>query len=155
MPVELRSTQRRIRVDLRRVKQAAEKLLKGLKREQMVLSVLLTGDREMAQLHERWMADPSPTDVLSFPQDPQRRRPPEAASGASLRRTPPILGDIAISVETAARRAPRDPMKEIEKYLIHGALHLVGHDHARPREKMAMRAEARRLRRLITPRRVS
>ncbi len=67
MPFELRCAQRRIRVDLRRVKQVAEKLLEGVQREKMVLSVLLTDDQEMAALHERWMGDPSPTDVLSFP----------------------------------------------------------------------------------------
>ncbi len=142
MPVELRNAQRRIRVDVRRVKRVAEKLLEGLRREKMVLSLLLTGDRQMATLHERWMGDPSPTDVLSFPMKAVRPEPVEG-------QRPRLLGDIAISVEMAARRHPRDPMKEIEKYLIHGILHLVGHDHVRAVDHKKMSAEARRLSRLI------
>jgi len=100
---------------------------------------LLTDDQEMAELHERWMGDPSPTDVLSFP----------ARAKVPFPGVVPFLGDIAISVETAARRAPGDPIKEIEKYLVHGVLHLVGHNHAKMAEKKKMWAEARRLRRLI------
>ena len=141
MPVELRSAQRRIRVDLRRVKQVAEKLLEGVHREKMVVSVLLTDDQEMAALHERWMDDPSPSDVLSFPA--------EEKGTLHFGTHHLFLGDIAISAETAARRSPGDPMKEIEKYLVHGVLHLVGHDHAKAEEKKKMWAEARRLRRLI------
>ncbi len=151
MPVELSSARRRIRVDLRRVKRVAERLLEGVQREKMVLSVLLTDDQEMAALHERWMGDPSPTDVLSFGgvTAGARLKKSEQVFSPAPAVTPPVLGDIAISVETAARRSPGDPMKEIEKYLVHGVLHLVGHDHAKAREKKTMWAEARRLRRLI------
>ncbi len=128
MPVELRNEQRVIRVDTRSLKRHAEKFLDVLGCGDAYLSILLTDDRRMAQLHERWMGDPDPTDVLSFSGDDKT-----------------VLGDIAISVETAARRSPRAFMREITRYLIHGTLHLVGHDHATKKEKERMNQAARRL----------
>lgn len=102
-------------------------MLEAIGRPEATLSVLLTDDREMAQLHERWMGEAGPTDVLSFPMGD------------------PLLGDIAISVETAARRRPRDVEGEVTRALIHGLLHLIGHDHARKPDKDRMDREARRL----------
>ena len=136
MPVELRNNQRR-KVDIRRLKKISQVLLDEVGQGHRVLSVLLTDDAEMADLHERWMGDPAPTDVLSFP-----------AEGVGPAEEG-LLGDIAISVETAARRSPRNLMKEIESYLVHGVLHLTGHDHARAAEKKRMWAEARRLKQRI------
>ena len=59
-----------------------------------------------------------------------------------------LLGDIVISVDTAKRQAadydaPLD--REVQRLLIHGVLHLLGHDHIEPRERAAMEAEERRL----------
>ena len=127
MPVHLRNEQRR-RLNLRRFKKEGEKLLEALGLEDQVLSILLTDDRRITQLHERWMEEPGPTDVLSFPM---------GSSG--------ILGDIAISVETAARRRPRAVEQETERYLIHGLLHLAGHDHVRKEDRLRMERLAHRL----------
>jgi probable rRNA maturation factor len=59
-----------------------------------------------------------------------------------------MLGDIVISVDTArAQAAAYDaPLeREIERLLIHGVLHLCGHDHERPDERRRMEREERRL----------
>jgi len=66
--------------------------------------------------------------VLSFP----AHHPP--GSG-------PDLGDLAISLDTARRRASRAGRSlgdEVDRYLVHGLLHLVGHDHLRPADARAM-----------------
>ncbi len=132
MPVEVRHGQHRVRLDTRRLRKVAHALLKALGKEEASLSILLTDDRKMAQLHERWMGESGPTDVLSFPQGENRQ-----------------LGDIAISVETAARRAPEDVATEINRYLVHGLLHLMGQDHLRKRDRRRMNQEAKRLHRYL------
>lgn len=90
----------------------------------------------MIEIHQRWMGDAAPADVLSFPMGP-------AAKGG-----PEILGDIVVSVETAARRAPKNVTEEILRYLTHGLLHLAGHDHVRLSDRRRMNRESRRLRRI-------
>lgn len=133
MPVELRNAQRRFRVDTGRLRRRAEALLAALNRPEAVLSILLTDDRGIAELHERWMAEKGPTDVLSFPMAETQ-----------------MLGDVVISVETALRRRREDPLREMTRYLIHGLLHLIGHDHVRQGERRRFEREARRLQRIMS-----
>ncbi len=128
MPVELRNEQLRVRIDGRRLQRQAELLLAAVGRADSVLSILVTDDRRIAPLHERWMGEPGPTDVMSFPMEEAR-----------------ILGDIVISAETAARRRPKDPHGEMLRYLVHGLLHLTGQDHTTARERLRMDRKARLL----------
>ena len=128
MPVELSNDQRDVRLDTRRLKRQAEFLLAAVGEREAVLSILLTDDRRMARLHERWMGEEGPTDVMSFPMS-------EAG----------ILGDIVISAETAARRRPKDPEREVLRYLVHGVLHLAGYDHRGQAQRLRMNRRARLL----------
>ncbi len=137
MPVELRNAQRQVRLDARRLERVAERLLKAMKREQCNLSILLTDDRRMAEIHGLWMGDFKPTDVLSFPSDP--------FDSIGI---PRVLGDVVISVETASRRAPDRVMEETTRCLIHGLLHLIGYDHATQLQQQRMWRKARLLQRL-------
>lgn len=118
------------------MKKIGQGLLTAVQHSDAVLSVLLTDDRAMAQLHGRWMGEPTPTDVLSFSMG-------EVAYGSAE-----ILGDIAISVETAMRRNPKNPSGEVLDYLIHGLLHLVGFDHLRGADRRRMNGQARRLKKI-------
>ncbi|MBI3322739.1 MAG: rRNA maturation RNase YbeY [Candidatus Omnitrophica bacterium] len=127
MPVELRAGGR-VRLDLKRIRERAEFLLERVGRGEQVLSVLLTDDREMARIHERWTGEAGPTDVLSFPMEEQG-----------------ILGDIVISAETAARRSRGKSEREVLRCLVHGVLHLTGHDHRTKAQKARMDRVARRL----------
>jgi len=81
------------------------------------LSVSFVTSAEMAELHERYMDEPGPTDVLSFPQDDET--PPGG---------PRLLGDVVICPEVAAAQNP-DPAAEQRLLLVHGILHLLGYDH--------------------------
>ncbi len=99
------------------------------------LSILLVDETTMADYHERFMDLPGPTDVMSFPMDElQSPRDDEE---------PPMgmLGDIVLCPQVTARQAAengREPDAEAEYLLIHGLLHLLGHDHAEPDEKAEM-----------------
>lgn len=99
------------------------------------LSILLVDVDTMAAYHRQFMNLPGPTDVMSFPMDELR----EPADGED----PPqgLLGDIVICPAFTSAQAPengRTNQEEIEYLLIHGLLHLLGHDHAEPEEKAVM-----------------
>ena len=118
-------------IDVRRLKNTARKLLRSAGKATGELSVLLTGDAQVRELNRKHRGKDTATDVLSFP------------SGS-----PPLLGDIAISVDTARRQAAQYDatlQNEVNRLLIHGLLHLLGHDHIEPAERAAMEAEERRL----------
>jgi probable rRNA maturation factor len=86
------------------------------------LSILLLDDEGIRELNRTHLKRNRPTDVISFPQDEVVRRP-----GGSR-----LLGDVAISLETAQRQAGQSgkPLKEECAFLlIHGILHLLGYDH--------------------------
>ena len=94
------------------------------------LSVVLTDSRRLRKLNREYLGIDAPTDVLSFPaseSDPE--------TGARY------IGDILISVPYAAKGARKagHPLEaELQLLVVHGVLHLLGHDHAKPREKARM-----------------
>jgi len=120
------------------VRRRARRFLLALRLQGCELSVSLVGDRAIRRLNRTWRAKDKPTDVLSFPAGDAPRGSPG----------PRPLGDVIISLDTAARRAREEarPLEaEVARYLAHGLLHLVGHDHQRPRDARRMAAEEARL----------
>jgi len=102
---------------------------------QAELSLVLIDEVSMAALHEQWMDESGPTDVLSFPMD--ELRPPDDDAVAE----PGLLGDVVICPAVAARQAEaagHDLRDEIGILLTHGILHLLGYDHAEPDEERLM-----------------
>jgi probable rRNA maturation factor len=92
------------------------------------LSLLLTGDDEIARFNAQYRAMPKATDVLSF-------SPPAGPAGAGL------LGDLVISMETVARRCGNSRARMRDEFLLlycHGLLHLLGYDHATSPERRIM-----------------
>ena len=108
------------------------------------LSVLLVDEPAMAELHERWMGEPGPTDVLSFPMDELRPPSPvsaQAGPGDEPGTEPGLLGDVVLCPEVAAtqaRKAGHPAQEELELLTVHGILHLLGYDHAEPAEHAEM-----------------
>ena len=104
----------------------------------------------MRELNREHRQKDQPTDVLSFPlYEPEaferngRTRPQAVTQANEL-----MLGDIVISVDTAREQAAAydAPLgREIERLLIHGVLHLCGHDHEKAGERRVMEREERRL----------
>ena len=99
------------------------------------LSIMLVEVDVMAELHVRWMDEPGPTDVLSFPMD-------ELRPGREGDVTPPgLLGDIVLCPEVAAQQARVAGHSTAEELLLlatHGILHLLGYDHAETAEEKEM-----------------
>ena len=123
-------------VDTERLVQLATFALDSLRiHPQAELSILLVDTDTMSAYHEKFMGEPGPTDVLSFPMD-ELRAPEDDEE-------PPVglLGDIVLCPDvTAAQAAENDrtPEQESDYLLVHGLLHLLGHDHAQPAEKKVM-----------------
>ncbi len=109
---------------------------------QTELSILLVTTDVMSELHEQWMDEPGPTDVLSFPMD-------ELRPGSDIEPTPAgLLGDVVLCPEVAAAQAVRAGHSTVEELLLlttHGILHLLGFDHAEPDEEKEMFELQRRL----------
>jgi probable rRNA maturation factor len=111
------------------------------------LSILLVDTPTIADLNQRWMGEEGPTDVLAFPMDELRPPPPGSdrtdRTGSMGGDSGPVtvLGDVVLCPEVAARqaRAARRPVTdELEMLCTHGILHLLGFDHAEPREHATM-----------------
>lgn len=134
-------------LDPRTVRRTAERMLRELSLEDAELSILLTNDRQIRDLNREHRGKDKPTDVLAFPLDLEER--PKRGRRAQPRgHTPPLLGDVVISLETALRQAQsrrRELFAEVRFLLAHGILHLIGYDHATVAEKRVMDRETRRL----------
>jgi rRNA maturation RNase YbeY len=110
----------------------------ALDHESSELSVVLVDDAEIAQLNLQYRDKSGATDVLSF----------SLVEGDHSDHRGQLLGDVVISVETAAAQARerhRGLDEEVARLLIHGVLHLLGHDHMEAEERRRMWAEQRRL----------
>jgi probable rRNA maturation factor len=101
-----------------------------------VVDITLTDDRAQQSLNRTWRGNDSPTNVLAFPAaDPTTRLP----AGAPL-----LLGDVVLAFETVRREAAEQhkPLANHLRHLVvHGVLHLLGHDHVRLADAAAMEAE--------------
>jgi probable rRNA maturation factor len=123
-------------LDLDRVQSLAIHVRDELKlHPQVDIGVIFVDEAAMTELHIKWMDEPGPTDVLSFPMD-------ELRPGSDLLPSPEgILGDIVVCPQVAAEQAVKaghSTMEEILLLVTHGMLHLVGFDHAEPEEEKEM-----------------
>ena len=113
------------------VEAAVQKALKHQAAQENVdVTIVLTDDDQLHELNRQWMDVDAPTDVLSFPSE---EIDPESGNR--------YLGDILISVERAAEQARASGHSveaEAQLLVVHGVLHLMGHDHAQPDEKERM-----------------
>ena len=99
------------------------------------LSVVLTDNRRLRKLNRDYLGIDAPTDVLSFPASESDGSEIDPETGARY------IGDILISVPYArngARQAGNSLEAELQLLVVHGVLHLLGHDHAKPKEKSKM-----------------
>jgi probable rRNA maturation factor len=124
----------RVFISNRQAQPLKEEALLALARETLIaeglveaeLSISFVEDSEIEDLHLRYMHEPGPTDVLSFPLD--------GVDGAGIR----VLGDVVIAPAVAGRNNPGDPDGELRLLLVHGILHLLGYDHDDAAEKDEM-----------------
>lgn len=133
--IHYRNAVRSSGVDGRALVATAERLLVAAGERGSSLSVTLVGDDAMRGLNREHRGKDNTTDVLSF--------------GAGVAAGPErLLGDVVISVDRArAQAADYDAplQRELYRLLIHGLLHVLGHDHGAPAERRVMKREERRL----------
>ncbi len=114
------------------VQQAVEAALAYGGRVGAEISVVFVDDAAIAKLHDRWLGDSAPTDVMSFDLGADPSGP---------------AGELYVSAERALEEATArglEPAREAALYVVHGTLHLCGFDDHAPRERARMRvAEAR------------
>jgi probable rRNA maturation factor len=117
----------------------AERILSDLGCHECELSIVLLDDDEMQRLNREYLARDHPTNVIAFPM----------REGADRQLHPALLGDVVISTETAQREAHERGVTEEEELallLVHGVLHLLGHDHEdAPEEAAQMEAKEREI----------
>lgn len=135
MSIEI-SNESAVEIDLDRVQALAIHVRDELKLHPMVdVGIIFVDEEPMTELHIKWMDEPGPTDVLSFPMD-------ELRPGSDLVPSPEgVLGDIVICPQVAAKQAEAAGHETINEVLLlatHGMLHLVGFDHAEPEEEKEM-----------------
>ena len=117
-------------IDQTQVNHVIEHILADKELENQQLHILFVNDEDSSDLHQEHFNNPTPTDVMSFPdgsEDPE--------TGLSH------LGDLAVGVDVAARIAEIRSVKieeEIILYIVHGLLHLLGYDDIVPEERAEM-----------------
>ena len=132
----------RFALDLRTLRSRAGWVLQELGHAKSELSLALVDDDEITQSNSQHRGKSRPTDVLSF----------SLVEGEHHEYRGKMLGDVVISVDTAARQARsahRALHDELTRLLVHGILHLLGWDHEKLEEARRMQAEERRLWRAI------
>ncbi|PJC47269.1 MAG: rRNA maturation RNase YbeY, partial [Candidatus Omnitrophica bacterium CG_4_9_14_0_2_um_filter_42_8] len=119
MKVDIQNLQSIAKINKDKIMECADLVLKAMGESKAELSLVLVNDMYIRNLNWKYRRKDSATDVLAFPMRDSRR-----LSGV-------ILGDVVISVETAAKEAKKrkkDLQGELDLYFVHGILHLLGYD---------------------------
>ena len=113
--IEVVNRQRRVKIDTGVWADFATKALDAIGKRNSSATIAFVSDKSIRKLNQQFRSIDKATDVLSFPAD-------EANN----------LGDVAVSVETAATQAKENGLtfeNEIAQLILHGLLHLSGYDH--------------------------
>ena len=163
MNIVITNRQRTRKVNSRLLRNIAADLLAGLKIENAELGINLVATPEMTLINEMFLLHKGSTDVITFDYAGQATgaraaRPPAAHNGTRGQAArAPLHGEIFICVDEAilqARKYGTRWQSEIVRYVIHGMLHLLGHDDSRAAARRRMKREENRLLRRL-PRRFS
>jgi probable rRNA maturation factor len=115
--IEVVNRQRRLQIDTRAWSNFAAKALAAIGKNKSSATIAFVSDKKIRELNRQFRNIDKATDVLSFPSD----EPGDMD-----------LGDVAVSVDTAAAQAKENGLKfeeEIAQLILHGLLHLSGYDH--------------------------
>jgi len=123
-----------VRVDHEPLAELARAVLIGEGVDRSELSLSFVTEHEITDLHERYMREDGPTDVLSFPLEE------EDVDEEGIR----LVGDVVICPAVAIRNRPDDPPGELRLLVVHGILHLLGHDHTEKAQRGEMWAKQER-----------
>jgi probable rRNA maturation factor len=125
-------------MDPGKIKIKLKRILKDLGCHDAELSILITDDKHITELNDRFLKRKGPTNVLAFPIREDDPNVPETS----------MLGDIIISLDAAMRdaiKAGESLSKMIDRLIIHGLLHILGYNHESSAEAWRMEEETQRL----------
>ena len=139
MEISISDRQTAARINHRKLSRRTAKILNALGLTEGEVCLSLVDEAEMAELNGRWRGREGPTNVLTF----------AMTEGEESSVWPPVLGDVVICAPVAkaeADGAGMDFERRLTELLVHGLLHLPGHDHETgPRAAADMEARSRRL----------
>jgi len=127
--IEVVNRQSRVRCGSRALKSVLKSALAGAAGG-VELSVAVVSDEEMRELNRRFLGRDRPTDVMAFPYGMEGGR---------------LEGEIVVNADEACRRArdtSHSAQDELMLYVVHGLLHLLGHDDAEPDARRRMHERA-------------
>jgi probable rRNA maturation factor len=119
LAIDISSSVRRLSVSRARVREAAVAALKAERAKDAMLSITFVGRATMSQLNHRYLGHHGPTDVISF-------------GLGRVGRLGAVVGDVYICAEIARENAKAQGIsagEELLRLVIHGTLHVLGHDH--------------------------
>ena len=143
MEILIEDRQDRYRIAHEEIKKKAKTILNALECHDGELSILIVNDPEIAKLNKTHLGRSGPTNVIAF----------SMQEGPFGQINPNLLGDVVISLDTAAREAQDAGISvesRLDQLLIHGVLHLFGFDHDKTSEQAkAMRMKEEELLKLL------
>lgn len=122
MSILIENRQKKINLDLPRIRRVMKKILNYVDRKDNEISLLFVDNEEIRNINKRYLNRNYPTNVLSF----------SLSNGKYGNINPRVLGDIVISVEKALEDAGKADIElndAIDFLMIHGVLHLVDYNH--------------------------
>jgi probable rRNA maturation factor len=122
------------KLDLRLLKQITAAALEELGMENAELGIVLVGAKEMASINEKFLGHEGPTDVITFDYSEKEKRQ--------------LHGEVFVCVEVAEQQAKEfgtSRQSEVIRYIVHGILHLAGHDDLQPAARRKMKQHEGRL----------
>ena len=143
MEVQIDNRQSKQKISLKKIRQTVQVILDALDCPDSELSILIVDDPQIEELNQQYLNRNRPTNVIAFPM----------REGEFSELSAHLLGDVVISIDTAAREAQNAAMTMERRFielLVHGILHLLGYDHETDKEQARiMEAKSRELMELI------
>ena len=122
MEVLIDNRQSRQKISLKKIKQTVQVILDALDCPDSEISILIVDDPQIEDLNQQYLNRQGPTNVIAF----------AMREGEFSDLSPHLLGDVVISIDTAAREAQMAATSMEQRFnelLVHGILHLMGYDH--------------------------
>jgi probable rRNA maturation factor len=128
MEVLIDNRQNKHKISLKEIRRKARAILNALDSPDVELSILIVDDPKIEVLNKEYFNRHGPTNVIAFPM----------RTGQFKKINPQLLGDVAISIETAAKEGQIAGISIEERFtqlLVHGILHLLGYDHEKTKKQ--------------------
>ena len=131
--ITISNRQRSRKLNLRLLKEIVTAALEELKVKEAELGIVLISAKEMALMNEKFLGHEGPTDVITFDYSEKRKQ---------------LHGEVFVCVDIAEKQAKEfgtSRQSEVIRYIVHGILHLMGHDDLQPAARKKMKLEEGRL----------